>query len=180
MAQPNINCPLARPRRRRGMNLTEIIMAIAIAAGPLLYSVQMISSNAKGARFNRERATARLILLDLATLLMGEPSDDLAQRLEPGSGDDLNSLLEERILRLRPVSPVAEAGYREEAKPIGKITGSLTEDFDPSLPGLARLTLTAPLSDDKNAVILHILFRPKARDYLRETQYEAAAQGTDG
>jgi hypothetical protein len=61
----------------RGLHLVEVMIAAALVAVPLLISVHLIHMNTLGARFNRDRATARLVLLDLAALLQGENVDDL-------------------------------------------------------------------------------------------------------
>src|SRR5436305_1786120 len=70
----------ARPvstRRRNGFRLMEALVAGAIAAGPMLFAIHLVQQNAAGARFSRGRAVERLILLDLAEILVAEPVAEL-------------------------------------------------------------------------------------------------------
>ena len=159
--------------RRRGFHLTEVLIALAVATGPMLVAIHLIQSNARGARFNRDRAVSRMVLLDLASLLKGERPQNMRALLEPGQQSRLNDLLEKRMA-LMPTE--ARKIYREQARPVlGRIRGSLVDLGDAAAPGLSKLTLTADLSD-RQKVDVEIFFRPAARERL-PTQPDAACSG---
>lgn len=144
--------------RRRGVTLTEIMIAMAVAAGPMILALSLIRSNNAGARFNKERATARLVLVDLAELLMGETEQGLRDRLADGAR--LEELLQTRIAHM---PEPARGPYEEAIKPIRKsLSGNLE---DSTTPGLVKMNIRATTTDEKT-IVLTVLFRPKARQYL--------------
>lgn len=148
-------------RNCRATSLVEIMIAVALAAGPMLVAIELVRSNSQAARFNHDRATARMLLLDLVTLLEGESLAGLKQYM---TGDRLSDLLSKRIV-LMPES--AREPYFEQAHNIlGRIRGRLDEDVDPQRPGLARLSLTAGLSSGVTVQVIS-LFRPRASERLR-------------
>ena len=87
-------------RTRKGFQLTEVLMAIAMAAGPMIGAIVLINQNVSGARFNVDQATARQALVDLTELLLGETMDSLRDTAKPGKNPKLNDLLKNRISRL--------------------------------------------------------------------------------
>lgn len=145
---------------RRGFSLAEILVALALAAGPLLLALHLIQTNVAGARFNKERATARLLLQDLTDVLLGETVDALRALSGAGKSAELDAALDDRIAAM-PAD--ARAQYAEQARGLrGKLTLALEEELDGGAPGLARMTLTAAL-DRGTTVRLVRLFRPAAR-----------------
>jgi len=143
------------------MHLLEILIAALLAAGPMLIAFELVQANSRASRFNHDRATARMILLDLVTLLQGEGLDGVKGRM---AGDRLSDLLSERIV-LMP-DPAREPYLEQARRVLGRIRGRLEEDVDPARPGLARLVLQAKLPDGAT-VQVSALFRPKARERLR-------------
>lgn len=140
--------------------MVELLLAVALAAGPLLVAIHLIQSNVQAARFNKERATARLVLQDLVDLLMGEPLETLQGLSGAGKQADLDRTLDERMAAL---PDEARKQYGEQARTFrGKMVLTLEEDLGPDAPGLARLTLAAGL-DRGTTVRLVRLFRPAAR-----------------
>lgn len=143
---------------RRGFSLAELMVALALAAGPLLVALHLIQSNVRAARFNKERATARLVLQDLTDLLLGET----LQTLDSLAGDRaaLEKALDERIAAM-PES--ARTPCAEQARGLrGKLALALEPDLGGDAPGLARLTLTAELERGQTLRLVR-LFRPAAR-----------------
>lgn len=136
-------------------------MAVTLAAGPMLLAFELIRSNTRAAEFNLDRATARMVLLDLATLLDGQGLAAVQESLTPAS---LSRVLSERIA-LMPEA--AREPYFEQARNVlGQIQGKLDPDIDSSKPGLARLELSARLPDGV-VVQVSALIRPKARERVR-------------
>jgi len=148
------------PERSRtsAFSLLEVLVALALAAGPLVLTYNLIQSNTRAAQFNHDRATARMILVDLVTLLHGESLDGVRRYL---AGDGLSQLLSQSI-SLMP--DAAREPYFEQSRTfIGHIRGKLREEIDPSKPGLASLVLTAEIPG-RPIVEFSALIRPKARE----------------
>lgn len=145
---------------RRGVSLMELLVAVALAAGPLLVALHLIQTNVQAARFNQERATARLVLQDMVDLLMGEPMDTLRGLSGPGKQAELDDTLDARVAVL---PEEARKPYADQARAFrGRLMLALEEDLGAEAPGLARMTLTAGL-DRGTTVRLVRLFRPAAR-----------------
>jgi hypothetical protein len=147
--------------RRRAQTLVEVMIALAIAAGPMLLAVHLIHSNVKGAHFNQERATARMALVDLIEILLGETNARLREISRPGSGSGklLADLLVNRISKL-PEKWGTQ--YRRQVSAfLGSLSCTLDEDVGGQV-GLARFTLRARLT---NGAVIEVrrLFRPNAR-----------------
>lgn len=147
---------------RRAFHLTEVLVAIAVVAGPLLIAITLVQRNTAGARFNEERAVARLVLLDLSEMLSGEP----VARLRELEADPklLAATFTERIGRL-PAQVRDE--YSARVKPLlGKLRLSVESPASPELPELARLTLHVTLAGPTKVEIRR-LHRPAALAYPR-------------
>jgi hypothetical protein len=146
---------------RRGSLLIEVLVALAIAAGPLLIAVNVIHSSMRGARFNTERTSARLALMDVVALLLGAPVESLRQLGRADSAPWLDTLLQERISHL---PDDARQQYDQEVAPfLGRFTCTFEEKIDPRAPGLARLTLSVKIGDQATVSIVR-LFRPDDRE----------------
>jgi hypothetical protein len=146
--------------KRRAFSILEILVAIGLAAGPLLLAVHLVQSNVSGAKFNQERGTARLVLLDILETLLGEPVELLRAVAGTANAPKLDRVLEERITSL---PDEAQKSYREQSAILrGKLSATFEENISPDTPGLARLTLTAKV-DERSTVTLVRLFRPAMR-----------------
>lgn len=158
--------PSDTPRRteRRGFQLIEVLVAVAIATGPMLLAVHLVQSNAAGARFNHDRAMARLILVDLSEILIGEPVEKL-RTLTRAPGDAAQGFSE----RIAQLPDSVREKYRAEVAPyLPRLQCRLEENLDGEAPGLARLIVTMPLSGGA-VVQIKRLFRPAARLLPRGT-----------
>jgi type II secretory pathway component PulJ len=143
---------------RRGFQLAEIMVAVALAAGPVLLAVHLIHTNVSGARFNVDQATARQALVDLTELLLGETMESLRDVAQPGRADRLNDVLKARIGRL---PDAAKVQYEAQLKGIlNKFKCELEEDVG-GVKGLTRLTLSCQLS--RSVIKVARYFRPEAR-----------------
>lgn len=145
---------------RRGFSVAEVLVALALAAGPLLVAINLIHSNVQSARFNKERATARMVLQDLVDLLMGEPVEGLRALAGAGARAELDRAFDERIAAL---PDEARRQYGEQARKFhGQLQFTFEEALDPEAPGLARMTLE--LRIDRGTIVRLVrLFRPAAR-----------------
>jgi hypothetical protein len=140
--------------KRRGYQLTEVVVALAVAAGPLLVGFQLIHSNTTEARFNRDRAVARLLLSDISEILCGETIEQLRDVNRPGA---LDAVLERRIERIHPA---VRKAYAEQVNPyFGQIHAKFQ---DSTQPGLVELELTTKVGSGADVRVTH-LFRPGAR-----------------
>lgn len=146
---------------RRGALLMEVLVALAIVAGPLLVAVNAIHASVVGARFNAERATARLALMDVLSLLMGAPVEALRQLGKSESAPWLDTLLQDRMSHL---PDGAREQYEREVAPFrGRFGCTFEEGIAPRAPGLARLTVSVKVGD-QGVVSLVRLFRPEDRE----------------
>lgn len=147
-----------RPRRL-GIQLTEVLVALALAVGPMILAFQLVERNSRGAAFNRDRATARLVLLDVAEVIQGEPVDRLRQlAADPGL---FRAQFDDRIASL-PVS-VRELYRAEVAAHVASVGFALDERPDPGLPGLVRVSLTCSIGGTPPATVtVSRLLRPEA------------------
>jgi hypothetical protein len=144
--------------KRRGFQLAEVLVAVALAAGPALLAVHLIHTNMSGARFNVDQATARQALVDLTELLLGETIESLRETAQPGRQTKLNDVLKNRIQRL---PKAAQDQYSAQVKDLlGRFQCQLAEDVG-GVRGLARLTLQVKLG--KSTVKVSRYFRPAAR-----------------
>ena len=143
---------------RRGFTLLEVILALVIAGGPLLVTMQLVRSSTRQAAVAKEHATTRLLLMDFLTVLAGEQVEDLREFAKPGSAL-LKAILDARINRM-PVTH--QALYKSE---VALATGHLEcrlEEQAGDVPGLARLTLSSQLSDGTRIDVFRLL-RPPPR-----------------
>lgn len=143
---------------RRGFQLVEVMLAVALAAGPILLAVHLINQNVAGARFNVEQATARQALVDLTELLLGESMESLRETAAQGRQSKLNDVLKNRIGRL---PKVAQEQYQAQVRDLlGKFQCTLEEDAG-GVKGLTKLSLSVALG--KTTVKVSRYFRPEAR-----------------
>ena len=145
--------------RRGGFQLTEVLVALVLATGPLLLSVHLINNNARGAHFNMEQSTARTMLVDLSELMLGETLDDLRVIGGPDGKAPLNRMIRERVGQL---PGAIQKEYLAQLEPlIGHFFCELKENAG-GKQGLARLALAVTL--DNGAVVQVVrFFRPGAR-----------------
>lgn len=144
--------------KRRGFQLTEVMFAVALAAGPMLLAINLIHQNVSGARFNIDQATARQALVDLTELLLGESMESLKEIASQGKQSRLNDVLKTRIERL---PKLAQDQYNAQVRDLmGKFQANIEEDVG-GVKGLAKLTLSVQLS--KTTVKVARYFRPDAR-----------------
>ena len=141
--------------RRKGFQLVEILLAVAIASGPLLVAFGLIQQSVTGARSNVDLASARQALGDLSELLLGETMDSLR---EIGQAGKLNDLLKSRIDRL-PLA--ARQQYSAQVASLNESFRCSLEEDAGEVKGLARLTLA--VSTGKTSVKLSRYFRPESR-----------------
>lgn len=145
--------------KRRGTSLVEVMVAGLLVAGPMLLVLSMGQSSRSAAAQAAETTTARLVLLDLMELLMGEPLDELRKtRAAASASDELEKLLARRLADL---PPAVRESYRRQILPlIGKVSFALDEDVAGKV-GLARITLAVPVGK-RAPVKVSRLFRPAA------------------
>lgn len=146
---------------RKGALLVEVLIAVAIAAGSLLLTVNAIQSSVAGARFNADRTSARLALIDVTEILLGTPTDALRQMGRPGSEAWVDTALQERMSHL---PAAARDQYQQEVTPfLGRFSFTFEENVDARAPGLARLTLSVRIGEQSTLTVVR-LFRPEDRE----------------
>jgi hypothetical protein len=144
---------------RSGYQLIEVMVALTLAAGPVAVSLQLIHSNVSGARFNAERASARLALVDLTELLIGETTAKIRAVSQPGSNTRLIELVKQRVSCL-PESIRKQYGLQVASFSEG-VSCTLEESVD-GRKDLALLTVQARFASG-SVVTVKRLFRPGAR-----------------
>lgn len=146
--------------RRSAVSLLEIMLAVAIAAIPMMIALNLLHRNATMARLAGDRMVGRMILMDLVELLLGEDVDQLREIASNPSR--LEAILDERVSNL---PEFARKPYRERVLPVCKLVKiELEEDLGPSLAGLMRLTVSLQIQGGVKADIeVRQLFRPAMR-----------------
>ena len=145
--------------RRGGFQLAELLVALGLAAGPMLVALGLIHSNMHGARFNQDRGTARMVLVDMVELLLGETTPMLRELC----GVDGEHLLANRLAdRIAHMPPAARDAYRAQVAPFSDALRCTLEEDVEGQPGLARLTLQVTLGGGATVEVRR-LFRPASR-----------------
>lgn len=144
--------------RRNGFTMIEIMVALVLLGVPILVLVGWTQSNRRNVKFLEQRLSARLVLIDLAGLLSGEPEDRLA-RIGESPESELDSLLEGRVAGL---PEELRERYRAQIQDLRGRLGLRLEKDHGGVIGLCRLELVASLS--RNATSHHVWYlRPGAR-----------------
>ena len=63
-----------RTRARKGLSLLEVLVAVAIIGGPLVYIIGGMISNTRAVGRHLDRATAQMLLTDIAEWIMAKPN----------------------------------------------------------------------------------------------------------
>lgn len=144
--------------KRSGFGIVEVILALVLAGGPLLVTVQLVRSSTRAAAVAKEHATCRLLLMDFLTVLSGEPVEDLREfsRAETAL---LGAILDARIQRMPGAH---QALYRSEVALSARHLECRLEEGVGDVAGLARLTLASQLSDGTKIEVFRLL-RPPPR-----------------
>jgi hypothetical protein len=144
---------------RRGFQLTELMVALALAVGPILSAVQFTQSNLRGARFNQNQASSQLALMDAVELLLGETTSRLREVCNADSNEALLTMLNARIGCL-PAE--LQQRYQAQVAPFLKSARCELVENLPGHNGLARLSLSIRVAD-RTVIQVRRLFRPAAR-----------------
>lgn len=124
---------------RRGFQLVEVLLALGLAAGPLLVVIGLVQANVGGSRTVIQRTTARHALVDLAALLRHQSVGELRALASTGA---LHALLMRRADHLPDT--VRDAFRRQLRHLSSSLRLELAENVG-GLPGLVRITLCARL-----------------------------------
>lgn len=144
----------------RGISLAELCLALLVMASMMLIVFDMVRASGERTRIGRDRATARMILLDLLAILQGRDIGEIKGRITP---EGLAELFASRV-SLMP-DPERQV-YANEAADLAKyLRGTLTEAPDPTAPGLVKLSLRAEIPG-RDAIEVVTLYRPLARVML--------------
>jgi hypothetical protein len=145
--------------RRRGFQLTELMVALALAVGPVLSAIQFTQSNLRGARFNQNQASTQLALMDAMELLLGETTSRLREVCNADTNEALLTMLKARVGCL-PAD--LQKRYQAQVAPfLASAKSELVENL-PGHNGLARLSLSIRVAD-RSVIQVKRLFRPAAR-----------------
>jgi hypothetical protein len=138
--------------KRHGFQLVEVLVALALVAGPLLIAATAVRSNGNHLALLEERVTARLLLFDLMDLLAMR---DVAGLREATKMEWVEEFVRARLKRL-PAS--YSAGYDTRVRELAKRCKLTVVEGAPGLRELVRVTLCVVLSNG-TAVTLHRLAR---------------------
>jgi hypothetical protein len=143
---------------RNGVHMVEICVGFGLVGGVLLIIMTLMHHNSRATRRSVAHTTARLVLADLAELLMGETMEELVQ-IEEGGPEQLDRMINGRI------AAMPEAAQRLFRTEISPFLGRFSLQVEPSCVDaeqLARITLKVKL-DGKDSVGMVRLFRPDSR-----------------
>ncbi|MBI4862144.1 MAG: type II secretion system protein [Candidatus Riflebacteria bacterium] len=143
---------------RRGFHLTEVLVALALAGGPLLAVLNLIQTSSQGARRNQQETTARLAALDLVEGLARLPVDTLRAVTPERRGAWLDDELDRRGASMLPE---AREAYEHEVR---SLRGRLAFDLEERAgghAGLVRFTVTVTLARGRPIRVTRLV-RPAA------------------
>lgn len=80
---------------RRGVSLVEILIALAIIAGPALYALDLIRESSRAARIDAERAAGVQLLGDVLEILHAE--GPAVSRIMKGGQEAVRDLARKRV-----------------------------------------------------------------------------------
>jgi hypothetical protein len=116
------------------VSLCEALLALALAAGPLLVALGLIQSNVRGARQVTDACTARLVLVDVSEVLLQQPIDQLRGDLGASGGP----VRIEELLGAR--TDEMSAGVRlTYSRQLGAVATSITATYEDDAGGQAGL-----------------------------------------
>jgi hypothetical protein len=154
-----------RVKGKNGSALVEVLVALAIAAGPLLWILDLVNASTASARLDAERVAVRGVLLDVLEKLAGEGRQSLTRKLAPGADTPVDDLLRRRIDRLpdevrhlyrQQIASMCESVHAGDAHV--RLKARLDDDLDPGdAPALSRLTVTAQLPGRPPVAVSRIL-----------------------
>lgn len=122
---------------RRGVTLVELLLALAIIAGPALYVLDSIRTSTQSARLDAERVAALLLLSDLHEIVRSEGLASLKQLTGAGP-EPLRALARQRVVLY--AGPDAERTRRSALALCDTLTVKLDERAG-AVDGLASVTL---------------------------------------
>ena len=154
--------------RRRGFHLTEVLIALALAAGPLLVGLELIQSSTRQARHTLHLATARLLVVELLDLVLAMTGEDIDGLAGAAGGPALDALLAQRVTGMP--AELKETYGLEMTALKGHLRCSVDHDVG-DLPGLTRVTLVATLPGNVGVSVTR-LFRPEARVIPTEAEWD--------
>jgi hypothetical protein len=160
--------------RRGGFQLMEILVALAIAAGPLLFSAHLVQSSAATVHALKELTTAQFVLIDLLNVFAGDSIEDLRELASPGQADRLSQLVENRIARM---PEFLRNRYRDEIRTLAGTFDCRLEEEVGGQKGLVRLTVSLMRAEGVPVTVFRLL-RPAGASSLPEesTEEEGPAQ----
>lgn len=127
---------------RHGFQLLEILVALAVVAGPAIVAFQLVQANTRAARFDAERANAVLLMGDVLDLLASEDPAPLKALGGPAGAPALRALALQRITA-NPASP--DDGMRVQSCELTRGLRAVVETDVGQNPGLTRVTVVVTL-----------------------------------
>jgi hypothetical protein len=143
---------------RRAFGIAEFMVAFFLIGGPLLIVVHLTQSTTHGSHLVQERTSARLCLVDVIELLMGETPDRLREMAGEDGRERFATILADRIERL---PPHLREQYGRQVAPLRGQMSCRFEEGTGELPELARLAVHVVLQNGSEVSVSR-LFRPAA------------------
>ena len=141
-------------RNRKGLSLIEILVAVAVIGGPLVYCLSGVVSTTRNTGKQLDRATAQLMLTDMAEWIMakGHVRPRMLARFAK----------EELKERWMPASDFLEPERAAQfEKQVDLLLSKMKTRFEPAAgghKGLARVIISSELSD-KTPLSVSVLIR---------------------
>lgn len=152
---------------RRGIQLVEVLLAVALAGGPLIAGLELVRSSTRRAAIAEETATVRLLLTDLSTVFSGESIESLRQIA--ATGPRLPEILGARLGR---VPAASQAQYRQQVSGVVPRVACRIDEKVEGIDGLVRLTLSASASDGRRIEVFRLLRPPPQEQLTTEGELE--------
>jgi hypothetical protein len=118
---------------RRGFQLAEVMVGMAVVAGPLFMGSQLIHTSGRGAQQVQEHFAARVLLGDLLELLQAEP----IERLQTLDSNRLEALIDRHLEGLP--APIGRR-LKQEIQPFRGHIAAVTTRIPGAVP-LVRVSL---------------------------------------
>lgn len=156
-------------RRNRGVLLVELLMAALLLGGATVACVSLAHANARRAQDTRDHAQARMAAIDLATILMDEPVETIAQAARSGAaGRAVLRGLWSAVIGAVPGGAAAQ-WRRDSDRVLARVRVASFAQVAAGPPGqLGLYRLTLAVRDGGAASTVSVLFRPSMRKPPRE------------
>jgi prepilin-type N-terminal cleavage/methylation domain-containing protein len=157
--------------KRRGFTLIEVVLAVALTAGPIVLVVSCVQNNISRAHKAQDLALSRLALGNLMDILSSTSLEDLREMCSESGKAQLETLLAEALPGWGPDKSPASARSTKKDSLVATLTDSI-----PDHKGLVKVALAIQTPGGAE-VSLQRFMRPLTRDQIGKLFGKTAPRG---